>query len=508
MLSNRPPRAVLYLRVSTPQQVNEGNSLDVQDQALHAKAEREGWDVVRVFSDEGFSAHDRDIQRNGIEDAVACAERHLSTGDFFGVYNISRFSRRTSHGSQLRDRLETAGIVIVDVNMYYDYSPLGNMMFNSMLANAQFFSDNMVRESRLAMDQQRKKGRWLGKAPFGYRVSHNRNLASLLPIADEQEVVVEVFKKIMLGVPKADVAGWMAENEHIKAKFRNVTPATEVKRIDRMVRMHVYQGIIKTKSDEEPIQGDFLPLVSTDLFQAARLVLGLVPKAVRAYSARLDEFPFKRVILCGQCGAKFTGYYVNKTKYGTRYPRYECMDCRKEWIALSDAHEQVMDSLGLLGVSQADLTAFQEAVEALAREQVANHLDRRAGLQRDLKELEGSRDSYLDAFVYGRIAKEDYERKVRGFDLRKEELEARLSAVPILGQTLIDASLRELNRMLSDPKECWENTPPQYWNDLARVFFASGLVCSSKKLRTRSFLREIGGDGPSETQNTKLAPPA
>jgi site-specific DNA recombinase len=126
MLSNRPPRAVLYLRVSTPQQVNEGNSLDVQDQALHAKAEREGWDVVRVFSDEGFSAHDRDTQRIGIEDAVACAERHLSIGDFFGVYNISRFSRRTSHGSQLRDRLEAAGIVIVDVNMYYDYSPLGS----------------------------------------------------------------------------------------------------------------------------------------------------------------------------------------------------------------------------------------------------------------------------------------------------------------------------------------------------------------------------------------------
>jgi len=54
MKTARTPNAILYLRVSTDRQVNEGNSLDAQDEALRAKAQREGWKVVKVFSDEGF----------------------------------------------------------------------------------------------------------------------------------------------------------------------------------------------------------------------------------------------------------------------------------------------------------------------------------------------------------------------------------------------------------------------------------------------------------------------
>jgi len=505
MKTARTPNAILYLRVSTDRQVNEGNSLDAQDEALRAKAQREGWKVVKVFSDEGFSAHDRDTQRNGIEEAVAYAEKFLSSGDYFGVYNVSRFSRRTSHGSQLRDRLEAIGVVIVDVNMMYDYSPIGNMLFNNMLANAQFFSDNMVRESRLAMERLRKQGRWLGKAPLGYRVSHNRNLPSLIPIPEEREVVVETFKKIMLGVPKHEVARWLAGSDIVQRRFSNVSEKTEVKRIDRMVRMQVYQGVIQTKPNQPPIQGDFEPLVSTDLFQAARLMLGLVPREVRSYSTRLDEFPFKAVILCGQCGAKFTGYYANKTKYGNRYPRYECMGCRQQNISLSAAHEQVVESLHLLGASATDLSVFYMQVEALGREQLARNGEQRTKILDDMQVLEKQRDTYLDAYVCGRIQQEDYERKVVEFNEQKLELQLQMTRISALSERTIETSLKELSRLLVDPRQCWEETPQPLWNELAKVFFPSGLICQDKRLRTRSFLREISLEGQDVAEKTTMA---
>ena len=55
-------RAVLYERVSSEEQV-EGYSLDAQDRAGRAYCEAQGWDVVRVYRDEGKSARTDDLAK-------------------------------------------------------------------------------------------------------------------------------------------------------------------------------------------------------------------------------------------------------------------------------------------------------------------------------------------------------------------------------------------------------------------------------------------------------------
>ena len=48
-------RAVLYARVSTDEQARSGYSIDDQKRTLLDHAEREGWQVVEVIEDDGFS---------------------------------------------------------------------------------------------------------------------------------------------------------------------------------------------------------------------------------------------------------------------------------------------------------------------------------------------------------------------------------------------------------------------------------------------------------------------
>ncbi len=48
-------RAVLYVRVSTDEQVEHGFSIPEQKRDLLAHAEREGWSVVDMIVDEGHS---------------------------------------------------------------------------------------------------------------------------------------------------------------------------------------------------------------------------------------------------------------------------------------------------------------------------------------------------------------------------------------------------------------------------------------------------------------------
>lgn len=54
MLENKK-RAVLYLRVSTQEQATEGYSLAAQEQNGKDYIKRMGYELVKVYADEGFS---------------------------------------------------------------------------------------------------------------------------------------------------------------------------------------------------------------------------------------------------------------------------------------------------------------------------------------------------------------------------------------------------------------------------------------------------------------------
>ncbi|MBU1922812.1 MAG: recombinase family protein [Candidatus Omnitrophica bacterium] len=47
----------IYTRVSTEDQAKEGYSLEVQKEYLEAFANREGYEIFKVYSDDGISAY-------------------------------------------------------------------------------------------------------------------------------------------------------------------------------------------------------------------------------------------------------------------------------------------------------------------------------------------------------------------------------------------------------------------------------------------------------------------
>ena len=55
-ISNQITRAVAYLRVSSASQV-EGHSLDAQERLFYDLCKNRGWQSVKVYREEGKSAH-------------------------------------------------------------------------------------------------------------------------------------------------------------------------------------------------------------------------------------------------------------------------------------------------------------------------------------------------------------------------------------------------------------------------------------------------------------------
>ena len=66
-------RAVAYLRVSSRQQL-EGHSLDAQERVFQEACSNKGWQVMRIYREEGRSAHsdslrNRTVMRQLLKDA-------------------------------------------------------------------------------------------------------------------------------------------------------------------------------------------------------------------------------------------------------------------------------------------------------------------------------------------------------------------------------------------------------------------------------------------------------
>ena len=96
-------RAVIYLRVSTEEQV-DNYSLDTQEDICRKEALRRGYEIVMIFREEGRSAKTINGRPVLIQLIEYCRNKSNKIGAVF-VYRLDRVSRPTSHYFSLLHKL-------------------------------------------------------------------------------------------------------------------------------------------------------------------------------------------------------------------------------------------------------------------------------------------------------------------------------------------------------------------------------------------------------------------
>jgi site-specific DNA recombinase len=161
-------KAVAYIRVSDPSQV-EGHSLDAQERLFRELCRSRGWEVIRIYREEGRSAHvdaiaRRPIFRQLLEDSAK------GQFDVVVVHMLDRWSRK------LRVTLESLSILgrnkvgLVSITESLDYSRPEGMLFLQMLgAFAEYYSGALGAHVKKGQEQRAHEGKHLGGIPFGYQ---------------------------------------------------------------------------------------------------------------------------------------------------------------------------------------------------------------------------------------------------------------------------------------------------------------------------------------------------
>ncbi len=243
MTPESKPLGAIYIRVSTEEQAKKGVSLSAQEEALKNYAAALGYDVLKVYKDEGKSGKDikgRPEMSQMLEDAQA----HKFQAIF--IYKLDRFSRSLRDLIETIEKLKEWGIDFISLQDKIETtSASGKLMFHIISAFAEFERNVTSERTKFSMDKQARDGKVVTRAPSGYKLENKQ----LVP-AEDSYIVQEIFQDFLnqdLSLTK------LAQ----KYKF-------SVNGLKKVLTNQTYLG--KIKFDGQTYQGSHQCLVSSTLF--------------------------------------------------------------------------------------------------------------------------------------------------------------------------------------------------------------------------------------------------
>ncbi len=314
-------RAVIYVRVSTVEQAEEGGSLATQEKLCREYALKQGYQIAEVFIERGESA--KTAARTELQRMLTFVTNKKNSVGAIIIYKIDRLSRNTDDYSQIRILLKRYGVAIKSVSEMIEDSPAGRLMENMMANIAQF--DNDVRTERCVngMRDAVRDGRYVWTAPVGYSNARVADKATIAP-NDMAPLVLRAFQIAATGLQSSDALWKQMTREGLKQKSGK---ALSRGYFYQMLRNELYTGVIR-KFDETH-RGTFPPIISEELFNQVQRVLKNKGHKVSEYKTDHPEFPLRRFVF-HPSGMKLTGSFA-KGKYpyyrfggkGTNYERDE-----------------------------------------------------------------------------------------------------------------------------------------------------------------------------------------
>lgn len=295
-------KAIIYCRVSTKEQVDEGNSLLTQERICREYADKNGYEVARVFIEEGESA--KNSLRSELQIMMKyCGQNHKEI-DGLIIYKIDRLSRNTDDYSQLRIFFNKFKIQILSTSEAFDNNPVGRFVEN-MLANvAQFDNDMRAERCKNGMIDAVKAGRYVFLAPFGYKNG---------TVNGEKNIVVDNIKssyvKRIFELLATNLYSPLEVRKIITEEGARLGSGTKLSKayFHRIIRNKVYKGVIDSKTfNIGEIKGCFEPLISEELFEMVQFILNKKGKRKAGYDVNNSSFPLRGLIV-SENGHKLDG---------------------------------------------------------------------------------------------------------------------------------------------------------------------------------------------------------
>jgi site-specific DNA recombinase len=185
------PRACGLVRVSSDEQVKGGYGLEFQEQDIRAFCERNGFELLKVFRDDGYSG--ASVNRPGFQGMMEWAREKRF--DVVVVWKLDRLFRDTKLTLQTVDELAALGIEFRSVQETFTHDSNGRFLLTIFAAGAEKERKDISLRMSAGRVAAAKRGTWIsggGTPPYGYRYNPESKRLEI----DEQEapLVKQLFR--------------------------------------------------------------------------------------------------------------------------------------------------------------------------------------------------------------------------------------------------------------------------------------------------------------------------
>lgn len=521
-------RACVYIRQSTPDQVQHNLESQRRQYGLVDRARALGWQEIDVIDDD-LGVSGSGTRRPGFEHLL----RVLCDGQVGAVFSIeaSRLARNGRDWHTLLEFCSVVGALLIDAETVYDPRLTNDRLLLGMKGTiSEMEVANFRERAHAALLQKARRGALIQRVPIGY-VKTSDDRIEKDPDARTQAAIDLIFRKFAELGSVRQVYFWLDQRQIHLPVARGPEDAREV--IWQPARYHavlsvlknpLYAGaytygrsktVVRLQTGQNQVRRqvrrrreDWAVLILNhhegyidwDVYQSNQTMIAhndnAKGDAVRG-SIKHGRGLLAGLLRCGHCGAKLLAQYP-----GPRVIRYQCSGyllnrdhacCVMFGGLRADrlVSEQLLQCLTPLGI--------EAAIEAVETVQSAGHeqiRQRALALEQAHYEVARARRQYDAVDPANRLVAAELERRWNQALTMEAQLKAELVALEQRRERpLTDAQKRELLAFGRDLPKLWDDprSSPEHKKRLLRIALKE-IIATSEGESIRFVLHWQGGD--------------
>ena len=483
-------RAVIYCRVSSAKQVEEGHGLESQETRCREYAAARGYDVVETFHDRAVSGSL--VERPGVVTLLGFLKKESKSGGEHVVIidDISRLARDIRVHSDLRLAIHLAGGRLESPSIEFGEDSDSQLIENLLASVSQHQRQKNGEQTKNRMRARAMNGYWVFHAPVGYRYEKVSGHGKLL-VRDEPcaSIIEEALEGYASGrfESQSEVKAFLDGQPEFPKDRR--TGEVRYEEVARLFKRPHYAGYIEVPEWGVAMRkGHHEGLVSFETWQSVQRRMEEGARAPNRKDLNAD-FPLRGFIACGDCGKPLTACW-STSKTGKKHPYYHC------FTKACPSHRKSIKRDQLEGEFESALKAVQPSanIYALAKAMFRDAWSQRAAQAKEIAKGWKERIALIErqsAQLLDRLMEATSPQVIAAYEKRLEELERE----KLLVREKLESAgkpQRDFDEMfelamafLSSPWKLWENGKIELRRAVLRMVFLGRVeYCRKEGLRT------------------------
>ena len=463
---------MIYCRVSTKEQVDEGGSLATQEKLCKDYALKNAYELAEIFVEQGESAKNAD--RTQLKRLLAYCTNKKNNIKIVIAYKIDRVARNIDDYRHIRLLLKNYGVELKSTTEFFEDNPAGRFMENIIANVAQFDNDVRTERSVNGSRDAMREGRYVWIAPYGYS---NGEIAGKSTIVQNEKahIIQKAFEEVAKDQYPVDTIRHRLFPEGLVTRTGKMLTKSHYY---RLLNNEAYAGWIIKFGERH--KGTFEPIISNELFEQVQRILKRRSHRSGAYLRENPDFPLRRFVKDPE-GTKLTGHWAqgrNKKYAYYRFIGVQSADYKKD-----DFDEAYIQFVNRFTINPKHLPYLKNALKEALDSSTAKDAKEAERLQATINGLNEKQTALIEKNAKGIINDSILRRQLDQIEYNLTKTTSELYSLPEKTED-VGELLDYVSEYLENPGNTWAKATFKQKVDLQWFEFPSGITFEKMKFRT------------------------